>query len=84
MTVEDYHVGFEETNISFDLSDGDWFEDRYLFKNDEDRKNSQYYADKTRHEFIIRNTSDETQKAYAQVHAWPDRAYSFGDESCNF
>jgi hypothetical protein len=39
MTVEDYHVGFEETNISFDLSDGDWFEDHYLYLNDEDRKN---------------------------------------------
>ena len=66
MTVEDYHAGFEETNINFDLSDGDWFEERYLFLNDEDRKNgTEVNSDRTRHEFFIKNTSNEVQKVYA-------------------
>ena len=56
MTVEDYHAGFEETNISFDLSDGGWYEDHYLYLNDEDRTNGIYYPTRTRHDFTLKNT----------------------------
>ena len=84
MTVEDYHAGFEETNINYDLSDGGWFEDHYLYLNDEDSKNSTYYYNKTRHDFTLKNTSSQTQKVYAQIHAWADRGYSFADSTCTF
>ena len=59
MPLEDYHIYFEETNVTFDISDGDWHEDHYLFINDEDRKNSDYYYDKTKHEFTVKNTAEE-------------------------
>ena len=84
MTVEDYHAGFEETNINYDLSNGGWFEDHYLYLNDEDSKNSTYYYNKTRHDFTLKNTSSQTQKVYAQIHAWADRGYSFSDSTCTF
>ena len=55
MTVEDYHSNFVRTSVNYDVSDGDWYGDYYLFLNDEDRRNSDgYYSnyDKmTKHEF---------------------------------
>ena len=80
----DYHTYFEETNVIFDISDGDWQEDHYLFLNDEDAKNSENYADKTRHEFTLTNTSEEVNKVYAQIHTWADRSYVLGDPDCSF
>ena len=82
--LADYHSYFEETNIIFDISDGDWHEDHYLYLNDEDAKNSEYYSDKTRHTFSLKNTSESAQKVYAQIHTWADRAYNLSDPDCNF
>ena len=86
MTVEDYWAGFEETNVNFDLADGDWHEDHYLFVNDEDRKNASSGScyDCTRHEFKLTNSSTEAQKAYIQFHVWHDRTYSKSDPDCKF
>jgi hypothetical protein len=86
MTVEDYHAGFEETNVNFDTADGDWHEDHYLFVNDEDRKNATSGScyDCTRHEFKLTNSSTEAQKAYIQIHVWHDRAYARNDPDCSF
>ena len=84
MPLEDYHIYFEETNVTFDISDGDWHEDHYLFINDEDRKNSDYYYDKTKHEFTVKNTAEEAQKVYVQIHTWADRAYNLRDPDCKF
>ena len=82
--LEDYHAYFEETNIIFDISDGDWSEDHYLFLNDKDRKNSEYWSNKTRHEFSLTNTSDEVNKVYAQIHTWADRSYVNSDPDCYY
>ena len=70
MTAEDYHASFSHTWINFDLSDGDWHEDHYIFLNDEDRRNGthEWCIDGgslcTKHEFTLKNNSTEVQKAY--------------------
>ena len=86
MTVEDYHAGFEETNINYDLSDGDWHKDFYLYIKDRNRNNasSGWCEDCTRHEFTLTNNSTVAQKAYIQLHTWHDRGYSLGDDDCTF
>ena len=68
MTVEDYHAGFRETNINYDLSDGDWHKDFYLFLNDEatpDYSSPTEWCDGcTYHDFTLTNTATVAQKAY--------------------
>ena len=57
MTVEDYHDIFRRTIVNFDINDGTWFGDHYLYLNDEDRRNSEgfysVYDDMTKHEFTL-------------------------------
>ena len=84
MTVEDYHAGFEASFVNFVVSEGGWFEDHYLFLNDEDRRNgtSGSCDECTRHEFKLTNNSTEAQKVYAQIHTWGFRNYAYNDSDC--
>ena len=92
MTVEDYRDNFHRTVVNFDVTDGDWYGDHYLYLNDEDRRNSDgycanYYGDcvkLTKHEFKLTNTADVAQKVYAAVHTWHRRSYSEDDDDCEF
>ena len=63
---EDYYENFLLTSVNFDISDGDWYDDHYLFLNDEDRRDSTSASciNCTKHEFKLTNNSDEPQKAY--------------------
>ena len=72
MTVEDYHENFVMTSVNFDTSEGDWYEQHYLFLNDEDRRNSTSEScdECTKHEIKLTNNVDEAQKVYIQVHTW--------------
>ena len=78
ITIEDYHKGFESTEINFDVSSG-WFGDHYLYLNDEDRKDatSGFCYNCTRHEFKVTNTATTKQKVYLAAHVWDDRSYSW-------
>ena len=87
MTVEDYHDIFRRTTVNFDINDGTWFGDHYLYLNDEDRRNSEGfysgYDDMTKHEFTLTNTATEAQKVYAAVHTWDDAIYAEDDPDCD-
>ena len=87
MTVEDYHDIFRRTIVNFDINDGTWFGDHYLYLNDEDRRNSEgfysHFDDMTKHEFQLTNTATEAQKVYAAVHTWEDAIYSEVDPDCD-
>ena len=87
MTIEDYQDNFKRTTVNFDISDGSWYGDHYLFLNDEDRRNAPKwlieYDNMTRHTFTLTNTATVAQKVYATVHTWDNRAYP-NDDNCEF